>query len=593
MSPAAPRADACLAIITARGGSKRVPGKNLRPFDGVPTLARAISIARRAGCFDEVLVSTDDPEIAALAEHHGAWVPFLRSAATSHDHAGTFEVVHEVLDRLEAQGRRWPLAVCLYPTAVLARASDIAAAVASIRAGEARSILPVTPYEAPVWRALTADADGAVRFAFPEYALTRSQDLPPAWHDAGQWYAFDVAELRRHGDFMGPGARACILPPECVQDIDTPEDWARALAKHARLRAEAPPTPRPRPWVLFRVDASPESGSGHVMRCLALAEAFAARDHEVCFVSAVCPPKLRAAIRHRGFEWHPLEGSGDEDASLDAVRDAAATLSWLDAQERPPAWLVVDHYGLDATWERAVRAAGAPILALDDLADRPHACDALLDQNAITDHHARYPSLVPGPARLLLGGRYALLRREFQEAARERARRMDAGEEGSTTVFLGGTDAENLTLSLARALVGLGPGLLLVVGHLNPHVDAIRSWAAAHDVEVEIASDAVAERLAGTRLLVAACGMMAVEAQALGVPSLLVPLSPIQGTVAASFAEQGGAVVLTPEAATDPDRVAAAWAEAMALPTTTAGVGRIALDGADAAVAAILEPDHD
>jgi N-acylneuraminate cytidylyltransferase len=585
-------ADRCLAIIPARGGSKRVPRKNLRPFLGVPTLVRAIALARRAGCFDEVFVSTDDEEIASLARRHGAWVPFLRSPSTAHDHATTFDVVHEVLDQLDSMGHRWSRAVCLYPTAVLAQPEDVSSAVASIRDGAARAMLPVTAFESPIWRALVADPDGAARFAFPEFAQTRSQDLPAAWHDAGQWYAFDVRELQHRRDFMNLRPLPLILPSDRVQDIDTSEDWERAVEKFARLEASHSRTSRARPWVLFRVDASEALGSGHVMRCLSLAEAFHARGHDVLFVSAACPLTLREAIRCRGFEWTGLDESAvsrDDAKAVDAITDAAATLACLSTQSRPPRWIVVDHYGLDARWERAIRSAGVALLVVDDLADRPHACDALLDQNLVLEHHDRYPSLVPEQTRLLLGGRYALLRQEFQEAAVERERHRAAQEPGTITLFLGGTDSENLTLTLARLVKPLSTNpLLLVLGHLNPNEDAIRRWSDAHGVRVEVGIDAIASRLVRTRLLVGACGMTAVEAQALGIPSLLIPLSQVQHKVARLFEALGRAVVLTPAEVDDPESVAAAWARAWALPQALPP-GPVSLDGAQTAVDTLLE----
>ncbi|WP_340120098.1 pseudaminic acid cytidylyltransferase [Pelagibius sp. 7325] len=232
MSGAAPR---CVAIVPARGGSKRIPRKNIRPFRGRPMLAWSVEAALASGAFDSVMVSTDDAEIAAAARACGAEVPFLRSAKAADDHATTCDVLLEVLNRYAEMGQTFDLACCLYPTAPFVRAEDLRAGKARLLAEILDVIMPVAAFSYPIWRSLTRGDDGRVRLNFPEHLNARSQDLQPAYHDAGQWYWFRTAAFLRDPVLMGANTGSIVLPAGRVQDIDTEDDWALAELKHERL----------------------------------------------------------------------------------------------------------------------------------------------------------------------------------------------------------------------------------------------------------------------------------------------------------------------------------------------------------------------
>src|SRR5438270_12846523 len=178
-----------VAIITARGGSRRIPRKNIRPFLGRPIIAYSIEAALGSGLFDEVMVSTDDDEIAAVAEEHGAAVPFRRSAAMSDDHATTADVLQEVLGEYGGRGRSFDHACCIYPTAPFVTAERLRVAFARLTASGADCVIPVARFGFPIWRAFCMD-DDRLSYVWPEHAPKRSQDLPPAFHDAGQFYFF-------------------------------------------------------------------------------------------------------------------------------------------------------------------------------------------------------------------------------------------------------------------------------------------------------------------------------------------------------------------------------------------------------------------
>lgn len=221
-----------LAVVPARGGSRRVPRKNVRPFLGRPMIARAIDIARTSGVFDRIVVSTDDDEIAAMAAAAGADVPFRRPAALADDHAPTRPVVAHAIEALGAADAE--AVCCLYATAPLVDPEDVRRGLARLRDSEASYVFPVAPFPSPIQRALRRAADGRVEMFDPAAFHARSQDLEPAWHDAGQFYWARPATWRSDAPIFGPGAIGLTVAPERVQDIDTEDDWRLAEMK-ARL----------------------------------------------------------------------------------------------------------------------------------------------------------------------------------------------------------------------------------------------------------------------------------------------------------------------------------------------------------------------
>jgi len=219
-----------LAVIPARGGSRRIPRKNIREFCGKPIIAWSIEAALRSGCFDRVIVSTDDAVIAEVARAHGAEVPFMRPAELSDDHAPTVPVIAHAIRwcETEADARVIEAACCIYATAPFCRAEDLRAGEEILAQEGVDYAFPVVSYGFPIQRALRIAADGHVAMFQPEHAATRSQDLEPAYHDAGQWYWGKRAAWLSERPIFSPASRPLVLPAERVQDIDTPEDWARA-----------------------------------------------------------------------------------------------------------------------------------------------------------------------------------------------------------------------------------------------------------------------------------------------------------------------------------------------------------------------------
>ena len=231
-----------LAVIPARGGSKRIPRKNVKPFAGKPMIGYAIDAARDAGCFEHIVVSTDDDEIAAVAQRLGAEVPFRRPHELATDHAATVPVIQHAIG--EALAASWPVrqVCCIYPGVPLLRPQDLRRALDMLDEGDSPYVFPVLAFPTPVQRALRRDAAGFVQPLQPEYTLTRTQDLEPAFHDAGQFY-WGRTEAWLGGESPHKGGRTIVLSHDTAVDIDTPDDWAQAEALF-RLRAHPAPQAR-------------------------------------------------------------------------------------------------------------------------------------------------------------------------------------------------------------------------------------------------------------------------------------------------------------------------------------------------------------
>lgn len=217
-----------VAIIPARGGSKRIPRKNIKEFFGKPMIAWSIEAALASGCFDRVIVSTDDSEIAEIAKQHGAEVPFMRPAELSDDYTGTVPVIKQAIQWLAEHDEAPRLVCCLYATAPFVSASDIRKGLQQLEKHNAAYAFSVTSYAFPIQRAIKITANERVEMFAPEHFNTRSQDLEEAYHDAGQFYWGTAEAWLTEKVIFGADSVPVILPRHRVQDIDTPEDWERA-----------------------------------------------------------------------------------------------------------------------------------------------------------------------------------------------------------------------------------------------------------------------------------------------------------------------------------------------------------------------------
>jgi|HubBroStandDraft_1064217.scaffolds.fasta_scaffold00062_8 pseudaminic acid cytidylyltransferase len=228
-----------IAVIPARGGSKRIPRKNVKNFCGKPMIGWPIAAALASGIFERVIVSTDDPEIAAIALSLGAEVPFMRPAELANDDAGTTEVVAHATQWALNQQLQVSEVCCIYATAAFVEPEDLRRGLSALESGAWCYAFSATEFPAPIFRAFRALSAGGVRMFFPEHMSTRSQDLPPALHDAGQFYWGTKQAWLDMSPIFSEHSLAVLIPRTRSQDIDTPEDWefAEALFRLSRSRS--------------------------------------------------------------------------------------------------------------------------------------------------------------------------------------------------------------------------------------------------------------------------------------------------------------------------------------------------------------------
>lgn len=224
-----------IAIITARGGSKRIPRKNVKLFCGKPIITYSIEAALQSGLFEEVMVSTEDEEIARIAGEEGAQVPFMRSSESAGDYASTDDVLLEVLAAYKERGREFDSFCCLYPTAPFVTAEKLRTAMGLL--DKADSVMPVVPFSFPPQRCMVLNGEGELRMKWPEHAKTRSQDLEPYYHDCGQFYCCRTAPFLECKTTDLPHMVPMIMSELEVQDIDNPDDWEIAELKYQKMIA--------------------------------------------------------------------------------------------------------------------------------------------------------------------------------------------------------------------------------------------------------------------------------------------------------------------------------------------------------------------
>lgn len=224
-----------IAIITARGGSKRIPKKNIREFCGRPIIEYSIRAALESKLFDEVMVSTDNEEIAEISKQCGASVPFFRSAQNSNDYAITADVIKEVIIEYEKLGKRFDTLCCIYPTAPFVTAKKLSDAYNEMKKNNADSAMTVVRYGFPPQRAVVI-RNGKIEFQYPEYYKTRSQDLEPIYHDCGQFYFCNVDAFKKYKTMITPNCVPFVVSEEEVQDIDNISDWNIAEMKYNASR---------------------------------------------------------------------------------------------------------------------------------------------------------------------------------------------------------------------------------------------------------------------------------------------------------------------------------------------------------------------
>ncbi len=226
-----------IAIITARGGSKRIPRKNIKEFMGKPMITYAIDAALKSNVFDEVMVSTDDFEIAEIAKKNGAKVPFMRSEKTANDMAMTYDVLEEVIDEYQKIGRNFDNLACIYPCVPFLKSETLQNAYQIFINSNCDTLVPVVKFSFPIQRAFRIDENNFLQYREPENMLKRSQDLEPMFHDVGMFYFCKIDEMKRNKKLIGNKAAYIEMDEMQIQDIDNVSDWKMAEMKYRIMQS--------------------------------------------------------------------------------------------------------------------------------------------------------------------------------------------------------------------------------------------------------------------------------------------------------------------------------------------------------------------
>ncbi len=217
-----------IAIIPARGGSKRIPGKNIKPFCGKPIIAHSIATAKKCSLFDRIIVSTDDEQIAETARTWGAEVPFMRPDDLSDDYTTTIDVIKHAIDWLNKNDQVYDAACCIYATAPFVRIEDLKKGLELLKNTDAHFAFPVTTFPSSIFRALKQNINNKLEMFWPGHRDTRTQDLPEAYHDVGQFYWGRNKAFIENNSILDGNSSPIVIPRYLAQDIDTPDDWTQA-----------------------------------------------------------------------------------------------------------------------------------------------------------------------------------------------------------------------------------------------------------------------------------------------------------------------------------------------------------------------------
>lgn len=342
--------------------------------------------------------------------------------------------------------------------------------------------------------------------------------------------------------------------------------------------------------VAIRADASDVIGSGHLMRCIALATVLKDRGVVVTFICRDLPPALLSVVNEQGFAIRPLP------RSQAAVPNEPAYESWLgasweaDAQQTLAAlesaaridWLIVDHYGIDHRWEARLREIGCRILVVDDLATRKHACDVLLNQNLLSDLPQRYRNLIPENCRLLAGPRFALLRAEFRTSRLTLDRNLE--RVGNLLVFLGGADADGVTLRVLKVIDAIRPQELqvtAVLGAANPHREVVQSLYGQRRGYKVIETGSMAQLMVEADLAIGAGGISTWERSSLGLPAIVIAIAENQMEVGKAAGEAGICFYLGASKSVSDDDIAAGLKVMIGNPSLRKSISSACMDLVD------------
>lgn len=423
-----------IAIIPARGGSKRIPKKNIKEFFHKPIIAYSIESALKSGLFKKVIVSTDDKEIAKIAKEYGADVPFLRPKHLSNDFTGTAAVINHTLKYLEKRGETYQYICTIYATAPLLQTKYLVQGFHALKNSNAVNAFSATSMPFPIQRTFKLDDNGRCEMFMPQYYMSRSQDLEEAYQDAGQFYWKHHTRDNNSKNKMvfSEISIPIIIPRYLVQDIDTLEDWSRA-----EFMYEAIQKLQIKENILFRADSSSTIGTGHIMRDLVLASQY--KDANIIFATQELPNNINHKILDAKYSLEILQ--------TNSFKELNTLIKKLNIET-----LVIDHYEIDKDFEQELKTSNPnlKIFVLDDTY-KEHICDTLLNHNICADA-SRYTNLVPPTCEILCGKEHTLLRDEFYKEKRKLKKKKTDSKKKTLFISMGGADSSHINIEILKVL---------------------------------------------------------------------------------------------------------------------------------------------
>ena len=425
--------DKCLAVIPARGGSKRIPKKNIKDFHGKPLIAYSIETAIKSDLFDKVIVSTDDEEIANIAKKYGAEIPFIRPKELADDYTGTMAVTNHAIKYFKSVGENFDYVCTIYATAPFLQIKYLKEGFEKLKNSDAVYAFSATSMPYPIWRTFKTTKDNRCEMFFPEHYNSRSQDLEEAFQDAGQFYWQKLGK-KSNGIMFGKDSIPIILPRYLVQDIDTLEDWKRAeimykVIKEYNLHYKMAKN------ILIRADSSSTIGTGHIMRDLVLVKRDF-KDDNVIFAVRDLEGNINHKITEAGYKIEILKSNDNDIEELNQV-----------IKKHNIDMIVIDNYEIDYEHEKqlSIFHSQLSIMILDDTYEK-HYCDILLNHNISADEK-RYKNLVPTHCRIRCGAKYTLLRDEFYKEKKIKREKIY-----DFFIAMGGADHSNINIKILDVL---------------------------------------------------------------------------------------------------------------------------------------------
>ncbi|MFK7934873.1 MAG: pseudaminic acid cytidylyltransferase [Saprospiraceae bacterium] len=491
-----------LAIIPARGGSKRIPRKNIKPFLGKPIIKYSIHAALQSGLFSTVMVSTDDQEIAEVAQNAGAEVPFLRSSKNADDYATTVDVILEVLNQYSSNNQYFTSACCIYPTAPFVTAELLQKGLERLENDAYDSVFPVLPFSFSIQRAVNINQQQRIELFQPQHLNSRSQDLESAYHDAGQFYWFKTKAIQEQKRLWTDNSGVVVLDEMEAQDIDNETDWKLAELKFqlkglgVRSQESADVSDTFKPTVYFRADGNSKMGLGHVFRSLALAEMLS-EEFDCQFIIRNPLPELRESILKICSKIIELDKGSDTSEVSDPLNEAQDI---ADNYLNQNSIIVLDGYHFTTDYQQVIKSSGAKTVCIDDIKSYYFLADAVINHaGGLTAQDYS----TTDDTQLFLGLKYSLLRKPFREAAKSRNTQ---GEPKKLFVCLGGADPNNDTISVLEKCAAAADftQIHLVLGGAYLHITALNDFLQQSNLNVTIHRNLNAEQMVS---LMKQCGV--------------------------------------------------------------------------------------